>query len=97
MKKSVLILFTVLTIVTVTACGCGSTMKNDGFDTKIDADSIQIQTIAEDEHDPECPDGECPDRENTDDDERDSKFPTPRKPHKRHNKKLPHPKSARIN
>ena len=101
MKKSVLILLTLLTIGTVTVCGCGNTMKNDGFNTRIDTNGMQIQSIDEDEQpNPECPDGECPGDECPecpDGDEHDRKFPTPRKPHKRHNKKLPHSKSVHRN
>ena len=84
MKKLTLILLTICTLATTLVCGCGS-VKANGFDEKADAENTQIQTIDTEQNEPECP--ECPD-----DKKRDGECPTPRKPHKRHEKILPRPK-----
>lgn len=89
MKRLAVLLLTIFTIGTVAVCGCADTQKSSS--DEIRADDIFVQRIEEVEEDqegeqdnPECPD--CK--------ERDGECPTPRRPHKRHNKRLPRPKSA---
>lgn len=89
MKKLAIFLLTVFTMTTAAVCGCDSA-KASSYDDKVVTESAQIETIEEGQTEPECPDGEdgkCP---NAKDDGR----PAPRRPHKRHNKKLPRPESA---
>ena len=83
MKKLVVFLLTVFTMGTAVVCGC-NTAKTRDYDDKIDTESVQIEVTEDEQTEPECPheekqDGECPE---------------PRKPHKKHGKKLPRPESA---
>lgn len=85
MKKLAIFLLTVFTMGTAVVCGCGSAKQDKAFKEKIDTENVQIRTLEEDEQtEPECPD--CK--------KRDDECPAPRKPHKRHDKRMPRPKSA---
>lgn len=87
MKKLAVLILTVFTMATVVVCGCGEPKKTVSFDDNAKTESVQIrkiEEIQEDELKPECPDIE----------KRDGECPAPRKPHKRHDRKLPEPKSS---
>ena len=94
MKKSALFMLTIFTMGTAVICGCGST-KASSYDNQVSSEYVQFRTDDEgEETEPECPDngdnhGECPKKK-----KRDGECPIPRRPHKRHNKKLPQPESA---
>lgn len=81
MKRLAILLLTVFTIGTATVSGCGSQKSNSNYEDKVQTESIQIRKVEaeDDEAKPECPDGECP---------------KPRKSPKRHNKRLPRPKTV---
>ena len=82
MKKLAVLILTVFTMATVVVCGCGESKKAVSFDDNAKTEKVQIQ---EDEQvKPECPDGK----------KRDGECPAPRRPHKRHDRKLPDPKSS---
>ena len=87
MKRLVILLLTVFTIGAVTVCGCNDTKKNNDTVDKVNTESVQLRTIGEDENNAE----ERPDVE-----EHDEKLPIPRRPHRKHHKRLPRPKSAYI-
>ena len=99
MKKLAILLLTVFTIGTAAACGCGSPKVSNNLYDKIKTESLNVQEIAveqdeqneqneqnerNEQHKPECPDRE----------KRDGEFPAPRRPHRRHGKRIPRPKSA---
>ena len=94
MKKIVILLLTVFTIALAAACGCGSSKVSNSYDGKQDEQSVHIQEVEIAENEENEQDGqkepqkpECPDKE-----KRDGKFPAPRKPHRRHDGKIPHHK-----
>lgn len=88
MKKLAVLILTVFTMATVVVCGCGESKKTVSFDNNAKTERVQIQEIEEiqegEQVKPECPDCE----------KRDGECPAPRKPHKRHDRKLPQPKPA---
>lgn len=94
MKRLAILLLTVFTIGAATVSGCGSQKSNSNYEDKVQMESIQIRKVeAEDnEAKPDCPDGECPGGECP-----DGECPKPRKSYKRHNKRLPRPKTAPRN
>lgn len=85
MKRLAILLLTVFTIGAAAVCGCDGTQKNNDTVSKIDTESVQIRTMDEDNNKTD----ECPDK-----DGHDGKCPTPRKPHRRHKKRMPRPKSV---
>ena len=85
MKKLALILLTICTFAMAIICGCGSA-KTNSFEETAGAESAQVQTLENEQTNPECP--ECPD------DEQDGECPKPRKPHIKRPKRLPDPESA---
>lgn len=84
MKKLAILLLTILTMATAAVCGCEDSKKNNDYDQP-NTGSVQTEEIQEDEQGkPECPDRE----------KRDEKCPDSRRPHRRRDKKIPHPISA---
>lgn len=83
MKKLAAFLLTIFTLSTAAVCGCA---EPNADVRKIKEPNVSIETTEDDEQQcPECPDGEKRDN---------GQCPTPRRPHKRHGKKLPRPKPA---